>query len=249
MSATVEGRIAVVTGASSGIGEAIARTLAAQGGHVALIARREDRLRALAADLSDHGPGTAIAVAADVTDTASMRAAAAQVLKELGSADILVNAAGQGLLGPFSDDRADETRRLVEVNLLGAMTTTGVFLEQLRAGGRGDLVNISSIGGRNAHANASVYNGTKWGLNGWSEALRQEVLPDVRVIVVGPGAVDTPLIDAIAHEPTRRAFRETYPPGSILHAQDVAEVVAFAVGRPRHVALSEILVRPTSQVY
>ena len=127
-------------------------------------------------------------MAADVTDRDTMVAAAERVARELGGADILVNNAGQMLLAPFSSDQAQETRRMVETNLLGAMTATEVFLDQLRDGG-GDLVNISSVAGRRARAGASVYNATKWGINGWSEALRQELQPGVRVIVIEPGAV------------------------------------------------------------
>jgi NADP-dependent 3-hydroxy acid dehydrogenase YdfG len=242
-----DGRVAVVTGASSGIGEAIARALSSEGVHVALLARSEDRLQRLAAELSDDD-GAAIAIAADVTDRDSMQRAAERVAGELGGADILVNAAGEGLLGPFGSQRADETRRVVEVNLLGAMIATEAFLDQLRDGG-GDIVNISSVGGRNARKGASVYNGTKWGLNGWSEGLRQELLPEVRVIVVEPGAVDTPLIDKIRHEPSRQAFRDLYPEGAMLQPEDVADVVVFAVSRPRHVAVNEILLRPSTQVY
>jgi len=243
----ITGRVAVVTGASSGIGEAIARALSAHGARVALLARREERLSSLAQELSEVD-SQAIAVAGDVTDRASMQLAAARVDAELGVADILVNAAGEALLAPFGSDQAEETRRLVEVNLLGAMIATEVFLDQLRDGG-GDIVNMSSVGGRNARKGASVYSGTKWGLNGWSEGLRQELLPDVRVIVIEPGAVDTPIIDRVTHEPSKRAFKETYPPGSMLHPEDVADVVVFAVGRPRHVAVNEVLLRPSTQLY
>ena len=136
----VAGRVAVITGASSGIGEATARTLATTGHRVALLARRADRLEALAAEL---GRG-ALAIAADVTDRSSMLAAARRVQDEMGGADILVNNAGVMLLGPFSSDQKDEIRQMVEVNLLGAMTATEVFLDQLRDGG-GDLVILSSV--------------------------------------------------------------------------------------------------------
>jgi NADP-dependent 3-hydroxy acid dehydrogenase YdfG len=242
------GRVAVVTGASSGIGEAIARSLAAEGAHLALMARRAERLESLRQELAG-GEQKVVAVAADVTDRGSMQSAAARVAEELGGADILVNAAGEALLAPFGADQAVETRRLIEVNLLGAMTATEMFLEQLRSGSAGDIVNLSSVGGRNARKGASVYNASKWGLNGWSEGLRQELLPDIRVIVVEPGAVDTEIIDKVTHEASKLAFREAYPQGSMLEPGDVAEVVVFALSRPRHVALSEILLRPSTQLY
>ena len=139
------GRVAVITGASSGIGEATARALAADGDRLALLARRADRVQALADELGDG----AIAIEADVTDRDSLVAAAERVQEELGGADILVNNAGVMLLAPFSSDQRDEKRQMVEINLLGAMTATEVFLDQLRDGG-GDLVNISSVAGRTA---------------------------------------------------------------------------------------------------
>jgi NADP-dependent 3-hydroxy acid dehydrogenase YdfG len=152
------GRVAVITGASSGIGEATARALAADGHRVALLARRAERTHALADELG-HG---AIAIQADITDRVSVVAAADRVRQELGGADILVNNAGVMLTAPFSSDQREEHRRMVETNLLGAMTTTEVFLDQLRNRG-GDLVNISSVVGRVAPAGFAAYAATKWG--------------------------------------------------------------------------------------
>jgi NADP-dependent 3-hydroxy acid dehydrogenase YdfG len=134
---------------------------------------------------------------------------------------------------------------MVEVNLLGAITTTEVFLDQLRDGG-GDLVNISSVAGRTARAGNAVYAATKWGINGWSEGLRQELQPDVRVVVIEPGAVATELTDHITHAQTKQATRE-FVKDLAITPQDIAEVIAFAVTRPRRMTLNEILVRPTAQ--
>jgi NADP-dependent 3-hydroxy acid dehydrogenase YdfG len=234
-------RVAVITGASSGIGEATARALAADGYRVALLARRADRIEALADDL---GPG-AIAIEADVTDRDSLVAAAQRVQQEFGRVDVLVNNAGVMLLGPFTSDQREEQRRMVEVNLLGAMTATEVFLDQLRDGG-GDLINISSVAGRTARPGNAAYAATKWGLNGWSESLRQELQPDVRVIVIEPGAVTTELVDHITHDATKEAIEQFYEETSIT-ADDIAQIIAFAVSRPRSVSLNEILVRPTAQ--
>jgi NADP-dependent 3-hydroxy acid dehydrogenase YdfG len=238
------GRVAVITGASSGIGEATARALAADGHRLALLARRADRVRALADELGDG----AIAVEADVTDRDSLVAAADRVAQELGGADILVNNAGVMLLAPFSSEQHAEHRRMVETNLLGAMTATDVFLDQLRADGGGDLVNISSVAGRFARPGNAVYAATKWGMNGWSESLRQELQPDVRVMVIEPGAVATELTDHITHGDTKTAVEQMYARTSIT-AQDIAEIVAFAVSRPQRVTLNEILVRPTAQTF
>ncbi len=236
------GRVAVITGASSGIGEATARALAAAGHRLALLARRAERIQALAAELGDG----AIAIEADVTDRQSIVAAAERVQEELGGADILVNNAGVMLLAPFTADQRAEHRQMVEVNLLGAMTATDVFLAQLRDGG-GDLVNISSVAGRTARAGNAVYAATKWGINGWSEGLRQELQPDIRVMVIEPGAVATELTDHITHAETKQATQRFVKNLAITPA-DIAEVIAFAVSRPRRMTLNEILVRPTAQV-
>jgi NADP-dependent 3-hydroxy acid dehydrogenase YdfG len=235
------GRVVVITGASSGIGEATARALAADGHRLALLARRADRIQALAAELG----GGAVAIEADVTDQGSMVAAAERVKSELGGADILINNAGVMLLAPFSSDQIAEIRQMVETNLLGAMTATLVFLDQLRDGG-GDLVNISSVAGRTARPGSSVYNATKWGLNGWSEALRQELQPAVRVMLIEPGAVATELTDHITHPDAKQAAEQLYDEVAIT-SEDIAEVIAFAVGRPQRVTLNEILIRPSAQ--
>jgi NADP-dependent 3-hydroxy acid dehydrogenase YdfG len=234
-------RVAVITGASSGIGEATARALAADGHRLALLARRVDRIEALARELGDG----AIAIEADVTDRGSIVAAAERVNSELGGADILVNNAGVMLLAPFTSDQRAEHRQMVEVNLLGAMTATEVFLDQLRHGG-GDLVNISSVAGRTARAGNAAYAATKWGINGWSEALRQELQPDIRVTVIEPGAVATELTDHITDAETKLATQQ-FVKDLAITAMDIAEVIAFAVSRPRRMTLNEILVRPTAQ--
>jgi NADP-dependent 3-hydroxy acid dehydrogenase YdfG len=239
------GRVAVITGASSGIGAETARALAAAGLRVALLARRADRLAELQSELGDR----AIAIEADVTDRDSLVAAAERVQAELGGADVLINNAGVMLLGPFSAELRDDYRRMVETNLLGAITATEVFLEQLLDTGEdgwGDLINISSVAGRRARPGNAVYAATKWGMGGWAEALRQELQPAVRVTLVEPGAVATELTDHITHAETKAATQE-YVKDLAITAQDIAEVVAFAVTRPRRMTLNEILVRPTAQ--
>jgi NADP-dependent 3-hydroxy acid dehydrogenase YdfG len=217
--------VAVITGASSGIGAATARALAAHGYRLALLARRVDRLEQLAAELGS----AAVAIAADVTDRHALVAAADRIRQELGGADVLVNNAGVMLLGPFGSAQRKEARRMVEVNLLGAMTATEVFLDQPRDGG--DLVNISSVAGRTARAGNAAYAATKWAMNGWSEALRQELQPDVRVIVIEPGAVATELTDHITDPAAKQGAEQPYAQLAIT-AADVAEVIAFAVTRP-----------------
>ncbi len=161
--------------------------------------------------MADELGDTAIVIAADVTDRDALVAAAEQVRQQLGGTDVLVNNAGVMLLGPFGTAQRDEARQMVEVNLLGAMTATEGFLPQLRDGG-GDLVNISSVAGRTARAGNAVYAATKWGMNGWSEALRQELQPDIRVTVIEPGAVATELpITSPTRGETTEQFMRSWP--------------------------------------
>jgi NADP-dependent 3-hydroxy acid dehydrogenase YdfG len=150
------------------------------------------------------------------------------------------------LLGPFGREQRDDYRQMIEVNLLGAITATEVFLEQLLADGGGDLVNISSVAGRTARPINGVYAATKWGINGWSESLRQQLQPDLRVIVVEPGAVGTELTDHITHAAVKEAT-EQFVKELAIPPEDIAEVIAFAVSRPRRMTINEILVRPTAQ--
>jgi NADP-dependent 3-hydroxy acid dehydrogenase YdfG len=234
-------RVVVITGASSGIGEATARALAGEGYRLALLARRVDRITALAEELGSD----VIAIEADVTDRDSLVAAAERVQDELGGADVLINNAGVMLLGPFSSQQRAEFRQMIEVNLLGAITASEVFLDQLRDGG-GDLVNISSVAGRTARPGNGVYAATKWGLNGWSESLRQELQPGVRVMVIEPGAVATELPTHITDPETKQGAARLYASVPVT-AEDIAEVIAFAVGRPQHLTINEILLRPTGQ--
>ena len=236
------GRVAVITGASSGIGAATARAMAADGYRVALLARRLDRIDSLADELGNG----AVAIQADVTDREQIVAAAQRVKDELGGADVLVNNAGNMLLAPFSSEQRADYRAMVEVNLLGAITATEVFLDQLKDGG-GDLVNISSVAGRVAGPGSGVYSATKWGVNGWSESLRQELLPDVRVTLIEPGVVDTELPTHITHEATRQAVQQGYDAATV-KPEEVAEVIAFVLARPRHLAINEVLLRPADQL-
>jgi NADP-dependent 3-hydroxy acid dehydrogenase YdfG len=187
-----------------------------------------------------------VAIEADVTDRDALVAAADRVAQEFGRVDVLVNNAGIMLLGPFSAEQRADYRRMVEVNLLGAITATEVFLDQLTDGGGGDIVNISSVAGRTARAGNGVYAATKWGLNGWSESLRRELLSDVRVTLIEPGAVATELPTHITHAETRQGTEQLYDQVEVT-AEDVAEVIAFSVSRPRRLAIHEILLRPAGQ--
>jgi NADP-dependent 3-hydroxy acid dehydrogenase YdfG len=242
----LEGRTAVITGASSGIGEATARALAAEGAAVALLARRGERIEGLAAEITAAG-GKAVACVADVQDRDAVVRAAASVDAALGPVHILVNNAGVMLLSPFNAGKVDEWRRMIDTNLTGALLVSDVFLPQLVAT-QGDIVNISSVAGRTTGPTRSVYNATKWGLTAWSDALRKELVQaSVRVIVIEPGAVATELTDHISDDHLREGARGFYDSVGALQAGDIAAAIAFAVGQPHRVSLNEILIRPTGQ--
>ena len=248
MERELNGRVAVITGASSGIGEATARALAARGASVALLARRADRVQSLADELSSaEGDAKAIAIEADVTDRASLEEAARRIKDELGRADCLINNAGVMLLSPFEQGKVDEWKQMIDVNLTGVLETTDVFLAQLLDGG-GDIVNISSVAGRKGIPSSGAYNATKWGINGWSDALRQEMLgKGVRVILVEPGAVATELASHISDEASKKRIDDMSENFDILEAEDIASVIEYSVSVPERVSLTEILIRPTEQ--
>jgi NADP-dependent 3-hydroxy acid dehydrogenase YdfG len=252
MAAPLEGRVAAITGASSGIGEATALALSGAGAKVALGARRKERLEGLAERISAGG-GTALPIECDVADEEQARNFVEQAHGELGSLDVLVNNAGLMLLGPVEGADTAEWRRMVEVNLLGLLWCTNAALPLMRDSEVGDIVNLSSTAGRRADAGAAVYNLTKWGVNGFSEALRQEALHSrIRVTIVEPGFVETELqghnVNPLVQQGTKK-MKERIEElgGGVLKASDIADAILFAVSRPPHVALNEVLVRPSGQ--
>jgi clavulanate-9-aldehyde reducatase len=245
MAGPLEGRVAVVTGASSGIGEATVRALSDAGAAVALGARRAERLQ----EIADSLEGPALVQEVDVSDEEQARALIQRAHDELGGLDILVNNAGVMLLGPVAGADTDEWRRMITVNLLGLLYCTHAALPLLEATGGGDVVNISSVAGRRADAGAAVYNMTKFGVHAFSEALRQEALhAGIRVTTVAPGFVDTELQGHTTNPLVRRATeRAREQIGEVLRAEDIAEAILHAVTRPPHVCLNEVVVRPTKQ--
>jgi NADP-dependent 3-hydroxy acid dehydrogenase YdfG len=243
---TLDGTVALVTGASSGIGEAAARALAAQGAKVALAARRKDRLDALAGELGG------LAVETDVTDRAQAIDAVETTVRELGRLDIVINNAGVMLLGDIVDAPVDEWDRMIDLNLKGLLYVAHAALPHLlrhaQEGPRevADLVNVSSVAGRRVGQGGGIYQLTKHGVGVFSEALRQEVTARyVRSSLVEPGATESELVTHVREEVRSNLNPSTY---KILEARDIADAIVFIVTRPRHMAVNEILIRPTEQV-
>ena len=248
----LRGCVAVVTGASSGIGEASSRALARQGATVVLVARRADRLAALANEISGLG-AEVLPVEADVTQRAEAEAAIDRAAQEFGRIDVLINNAGVMLLGPIIDAPVEEWERMVQVNLLGLMYCAKAALPHLLdAADQGprqvsDLVNVSSVAGRLVRLGSGAYNATKHGVGAFSESLRQEVTRrHVRVSLIEPGAVATELASHNRPE-IQEGLRNRFADMQRLGAEDIADAIEYIVTRPRHVAINEVLIRPTEQ--
>jgi NADP-dependent 3-hydroxy acid dehydrogenase YdfG len=245
---SLSGKAVAITGASSGIGEATALALARAGASVALGARRHDRCEALAQRIEEETGATAIALEVDVADEAQARAFVTGAAERLGRLDALINNAGVMLLGPVESGDPDDWRRMVDVNLLGLLYCTHAALPIMREQGSGDIVNISSVAGRFARAGSAVYNLTKFGVNAFSEGLRQEITEGgIRVIVVEPGFVATELQshNKGAVLETLEGMREQL--GEVLQAEDISDAILYAVSRPPYVSVNEVLIRPTRQ--
>ena len=245
--ASLSEKVAIITGASSGIGEATALALAAQGAQVVVVARRGDRLEKVAQQISETG-GKALQIIADVTDEAQVRQMVDKAQAELGRVDILVNNAGVMLLGPIDGADTEDWRRMVNLNVLGLMYATHAVLPLMKAQGEGHIINISSVAGRTASANVGVYNATKWGVGAFSEALRQEVHKDkIRVTVIEPGIVATELGEHITNTEVKERLQARVAAMTPLESEDIAAAIVYAVTQPPRVNVNEILIRPTDQ--
>jgi NADP-dependent 3-hydroxy acid dehydrogenase YdfG len=245
---SLDGRKAIVTGASSGIGEATAQALAAEGAAVTLGARRKDRLDDLAKRIDADG-GTAHVLEVDISDEEAARGFVQGAAEEMGGLDILVNNAGVMLLGAVTGADTDEWRTMVDVNVLGLLYCTHAALPLMQEGGGGHIVNLSSVAGRTAALGSGVYNFTKWGVTGFSEALRQEALhAGIRVTVIEPGFVATELqeqnTNPVVLEQVEK-MREQI--GDVLEAEDIANAIVYTVASPQRVSINEVLIRPTGQ--
>jgi len=251
MEPVLKGTVALVTGASSGIGAATASVLAARGAAVALAARRKDRLDALAADIREQG-GTALVLECDVTDQEQAADAVTRAVADLGRLDTLINNAGVMLLGPVAGAPLSEWQRMVDLNVLGLLYCAHAALPHLLQAAQdaprqvADMVNISSVAGRAARNGNGVYSLTKFGIGAFSESLRQELAGRyVRVSLVEPGATATELASHNRPE-ILESIRSQL--GQRMQAEDIADAIGYIVTRPRHVAVNEMLIRPTEQV-
>ncbi len=240
-------RIALVTGASSGIGAATALALAKDGLAVAIAARRRDRLDELAAQIEKNG-GTVFVLEADLADEDEAQRIVHETEAHFGRLDVLVNNAGVMYLEPVDTADLKRWRHMLELNVLGLIASTQAALKGMRARRDGHIINVSSTAGRFAHPNGAGYSATKFGVVAFSESLRKEVYKDrIRVTVVEPGLVATELRDHIADEGTRTAINTWAESLRQLQPEDIARIIAFCVAQPDHVGINEILVRPTDQ--
>ena len=245
--AKLDGKVAVVTGASSGIGEATAEALAAEGAAVVVAARREDRLAGLVERIRDDG-GRVLAAVCDVTDENQAHGLIRKVVEEFGRVDILVNNAGVMLLSGVGKGLSEEWRTMFEVNVMGLLYTTDAAIGAMKNQGGGHLVNISSLAGRKVTRDSSgVYAGSKHAVGAISEGLRQELLQDdIRVTIIEPGAVETELPTHITDEDARESLGGLLDL-EILRSEDIANAIVYAVTQPPRVSVNEILIRPTQQ--
>jgi NADP-dependent 3-hydroxy acid dehydrogenase YdfG len=245
----LRGKIAIITGASSGIGEATAHLLAEHGVKVAVVARRKDRLDALAKKIKTDG-GEAFVIEADVTDKVICQKVVDEVLAKWGKLDILINNAGVMLLGPTAQAPLEEWERMINLNLMGLLYMTYAGLPAMRKQKSGHLVNISSVAGRTTNAGSAVYNATKWGVNAFTEALRQEIVAEksnIRTTLIEPGAVTTELVSHNRPE-VQETLKERFKGMSKrLESEDIANGILYALSQPQHVNVNEILIRPTEQ--
>jgi clavulanate-9-aldehyde reducatase len=246
MAGSLEGKKAVVTGASSGIGEATVEALASEGAVVTAGARRLDRLEALA----ERAGGTVHAREVDVSDEAAARSFIDESASAMDGLDILVNNAGVMLLGPVAGAEVEHWERMINVNLLGLLYCTHATLPIMGEAGGGHIINVASVAGRQASLGSAVYSMTKFGVVAFSEALRQEVLhANVRVTCIEPGYVDTELQGHNEHPMVVEAIEKMKKDlgDGVLKAADIADAIVYAVSRPPNVAINEVLVRPTKQ--
>ena len=247
MGNNIEGKVVVITGASSGLGEATARMLSAQGAAVVLGARRVDRIEALAKELSD-ACGKALALQTDVTRAADVQRLVDAAVEKFGRIDVLVNNAGLMPSSPLERLKIDDWDRMIDVNIKGVLYGIAAALPHMKAQKGGHIVNVSSVAGHKVRAGTAVYSATKHAVRVLTEGLRQEVKPyDIRTTIVSPGAVATELPDSITEADVQAGVKAFYE--IAIPADSFARAVVFAMSQPDDVDINEILFRPTKQEY
>lgn len=235
-------QVIIVTGASGGIGLATAKQLAAAGAHVVLSARNEEKLRQLASEIETEG-GRAMVVAADFRREAEIDRVFDETERAFGRLDVLINNAGRGVYDLIEAGRPDDWRMMLDLNLFGLIYATQRAIKMMKPQKSGHIVNVSSVGGRISIPGWAVYNATKWGVNGFSDAVRREVLADnIRVTIIEPGAVDTNWGENIPEE-----WKQLRGKVKALESEDIASAILYALKQPAHVSVNELLVRPTQQ--
>ena len=242
MSKNIANKVVLITGASSGIGEATARLLAQEGAKVVLGARRTDRLEKIVAEIRNTG-GAAECRPLDVTDLDDMKAFTGFAEKQFGPIDVLINNAGIMPLSPLHELKVDEWNRMIDVNIRGVLYGIAAVLPGMRERKSGHIINISSIGGHQVWPTCAVYSGTKFAVLAISEGLRQENA-DVRVTVISPGVVESELADTISDEGAREAMKEFRKVA--LTPDAIGRAIAYAIAQPADVDVNEIIVRPTA---
>ncbi len=245
--AKLDGKVAVITGASSGIGEATAEALAAEGASVVVAARRKDRLSELVERINGNG-GKAVSVECDVTDEEAAHGLIRHARDELGRVDILVNNAGVMLLSKIEKGLSDQWRQMFDVNVLGLLYATDAAIAVMKEQQSGHIVNISSVAGRKSGPLRGAYSGTKFAVNAISEALRQELQEDnIRITMIEPGTVATELTNHITDEEAKEGVSGMIAAMEPLQSEDVANAIAYVVTQPERVNINEVLIRPTHQ--
>lgn len=244
----LENKTVIITGASSGIGEATARKLAAEGANVVLAARRKEKLTDLKSDIEKNG-GSALAVETDVTDKEDVKNLAEQAKDTYGPCDILINNAGLMPLSYMKNLHTDEWEQMIDVNIKGVLNCLAEVLPDMTERESGHIVNISSVAGREVMQGSAVYSATKFGVRALSDGLRQELSPEfgIRVTCVEPGAVDTELLETITDEELMEDFQGQMGDLDFLESEDIANSIYYAVSQPDDVHVNEVQVRPTSQ--
>ena len=247
MGNNIEGKVVVITGASSGLGEATARMLSAQGAVVVLGARRVDRIEALAKELSDAG-GRALALQTDVTRAADLQRLVDAAVEKFGRIDVLVNNAGLMPSSPLERLKIADWDRMIDVNIKGVLYGIAAALPHMKAQKGGHIVNVSSVAGHKVRAGTAVYSATKHAVRVLTEGLRQEIKPyDIRTTIVSPGAVATELPDSITEADVQAGVKAFYE--IAIPADSFARAVVYALSQPDDVDINEILFRPTRQEY